>query len=87
MKNTYNICKFGTNRRQTEKVNVKMLQLTKETKEIERKLVEFLELIKECMELRQKEEAWVEANHAHQKTLIEYNHKVEGLEKKKQLWL
>jgi CO dehydrogenase/acetyl-CoA synthase beta subunit len=42
-----------------------MLQLIKETKEIERKLVEFLELIKECMELRQKEEAWVEANHAH----------------------
>jgi hypothetical protein len=51
------------------------------------KLMEFLELKKECMELRQKEEAWIEANREYQKSLIKFKHKVEGLEKEKQLWL
>ncbi len=69
-----------------EKVNVKM-QLTIENKGMKRKLMEFLELKKECMELRQKEEAWTEANHAYKKALIKYKHKVEGFERKKQLWL
>ncbi len=34
------------------------------------------------MELRQKEKAWTKTYHAYQKTLIEYKHKVEGLERK-----
>jgi hypothetical protein len=40
-----------------------------------------------CQELKKKEEAWNDANHAYQKTLIEYKHKTEGLEKKRELWL
>ncbi len=59
-----------------------MLQLTIENKDMKWKLMEFLKLKKECTELRQKEEAWIEANRAYQKSLIMYKHKVEGLEKK-----
>ncbi len=70
-----------------KKVNVKMLQLTIENKDMKWKLMEFLELKKECMKLKQKEKAWIEANRAYQKSLIKYKHKVEGLEKEKQLWL
>jgi hypothetical protein len=44
-------------------------------------------LKKECTELRQKEEAWIKGNHSYHKTLIKYKHKVEGLEREKQLWL
>ncbi len=62
---------------------MKMLQLIAEHKEIKRKLMEFLELKKERMELKQNEEAWTNANHAYHKTLIDYKHKVEGLEREK----
>jgi hypothetical protein len=37
--------------------------------------------------LKKKEEAWNDANHAYQEALIEYKHKVEGLEKERELWL
>jgi predicted transcriptional regulator len=70
-----------------DNVNVKMLQLTIDNKDMKWKLMEFSKLKKECMELRQKEESWIKGNHAYHKTLIKYKHKVEGLEREKQLWL
>jgi len=48
-----------------------------------RKLMEFPKLKKECMELRQNEEAWTNVDHAYHKALINYKHKVEGLEREK----
>ncbi len=44
-------------------------------------------LQKECKEVKKKEEAWNDANHAYQKALIECRHKVEGLERDRELWL
>jgi len=35
----------------------------------------------------EKEEAWNDTNHWYQKALIEYKHKVEGLERERELWL
>jgi hypothetical protein len=37
--------------------------------------------------LKKKEEAWNDTNHAYQEGMIEYKHKVEGLEKEKEMWL
>ncbi len=45
-----------------------------------------LQLITENKELKKKKEEWNEADHAYQKTIIEYKHKVEVLGKEKQLW-
>ncbi len=42
--------------------------------------MEFPKLKNECMELRQNKEAWTKVDHSYEKTLIEYKHKVEGLE-------
>jgi hypothetical protein len=45
--------------------------------------MKFPKLKKECIKLRQKEETWIKVDHA----LIKYKHKVEHLEREKQLWL
>jgi hypothetical protein len=37
--------------------------------------------------LKKKEEAWNDANHAYHMALIEYKHKVEGLERYRELGL
>ncbi len=58
------------NKQMEEKVNVKMLQLTIENKEMKWKLMDFPKLQKQCMELKQKEEKWIEIDHAYQKSLI-----------------
>lgn len=50
-------------------------------------MVEWIELQKECQELKKKIEAWNDGDHACQKTLIKYKHKVEGLERKREPWL
>ncbi len=50
-------------------------------------MVEWTELQKECQELKKKNEAWNDGDHAYQKTLIKYKHKVEGLERERELWL
>ncbi len=50
-------------------------------------MMDWTKLQKECKELKKKEEAWNDANHAYQEALIEYKHKVEGLEKERELWL
>lgn len=41
-----------------EKVNIKMLKLNIENKELKRRLVESIALQKECYELRKSKEAW-----------------------------
>jgi hypothetical protein len=64
-----------------------MLQLTIENKEVKQRMMDWTKLQKECKELKKKEEAWNDANHAYQEALIEYKHKVEGLEKERELWL
>ncbi len=45
--------------------------------------MKFPKLKMECIELKQKEEAWTKVDHAYQKALIKYKHKVEGLEREK----
>jgi hypothetical protein len=45
--------------------------------------MKFPKLKKECIKLRQKEETWIKVDRA----LIKYKHKVERLEREKQLWL
>ncbi len=51
-------------------------------------MVEWITLqCQECQELKKKKEAWNDANHAYQKALTEYKHKLEGLEKQRELWL
>jgi hypothetical protein len=54
---------------------------------VKRMMMDWTKLQKECEELKKKDEAWNDANHAYQKALIEYRHKVEGLEKDRELWL
>lgn len=66
-----------------EKIIVKMLQLATKNKEMKWKLMKFPKLKKECIKLRQKEETWIKVDRA----LIKYKHKVERLEREKQLWL
>ncbi len=62
-----------------------MLQLTIENKEVKQRMMDQTKLQKECKELKKKEEAWNDTNHAYQKALIKYRHKVEGLEKEREL--
>ncbi len=50
-------------------------------------MVEWIELQKECQKLKKKKEAWNDGDHAYQKTLIKYKHKVDGLERQKGPWL
>ncbi len=64
-----------------------MLQLTTKNKELKRRMMEWIELQMECQKLKKKEEARNDANHAYDKTLIEYKHKVKGLERQKEPWL
>ncbi len=37
--------------------------------------------------VEEKKKAWNDDDHAYQKALIEYKHKIEGLERKRVLWL
>jgi len=64
-----------------------MLQLTTRNKEVKRMMMDWTKLQKECEELKKKDEAWNDASPAYQKALIEYRHKVEGLERERELWL
>ncbi len=76
------------NKEMEEKVNVKLMKLTIENKELKRTMVEWTTLqCQEYQELKKKEEAWNNANHAYQKALIEYKHKSNSLEKERELWL
>jgi hypothetical protein len=52
-----------------------MLQLTIENKELKKRMMEWTKLLKE----------WNDANHSYQKALIKYKHKVEGLEREREL--
>jgi hypothetical protein len=64
-----------------------MLHLTIENKAVKKRMMDKTKLQKECKEVKKKEEAWNDANHAYQKALIECRHKVEGLERDRELWL
>jgi hypothetical protein len=48
-----------------KKINVKMLELTIENKELKQRMVEWTTLQKECHDLKKKEEAWNDENHAY----------------------
>ncbi len=70
-----------------EKVNVKMLELTIENKKMKRKLVELMAQQKKWQELKKNKEVWNEIKQRYQKTLMEYKHKKEVLQRKNELQL
>jgi hypothetical protein len=44
-------------------------------------------LTKGMPRVKEKREAWNDENHAYQKPLIEYKHKIESLQRRRVLWL